>query len=172
MLPPASSGRYRSAMLPPSPSTLSVWRTVVVAFPFSLDVAVASVRSHNLENRTPPTTMASTTFRLFARRQFHCCSVPKQSLTGGFSSVLFYSTKSKPPTSKMSLPKVFFDMTADGEQLGRIIIEVNAPTRNVFFPTRLFTMAVRAVHVHTHMSPRWFQGFLTRQTVQFFAFFI
>lgn len=149
----------------PSPLPPFVWRAVVVVFPFSLDVAVASVRSHNLENRTSPTVMASTTFRLFTRRQFHCSSVAKQSLSGGFASVLSYSTKSKPPTSKMSLPKVFFDMTADGKPLGRIIIEVNAPTRNVFFLTR-----VCRVSTHTRMSPGWFQGLETRQTVQFFAF--
>jgi len=38
----------------------------------------------------------------------------------------------------MSLPKVFFDMTADGEQLGRITIEVSEDATN-FFLVGLFS---------------------------------
>lgn len=70
--------------------------------------------------------MASTTFRLLftSCRQFPCRLVQTHSLAGGIASCLSFSTKSKPPT-KMSLPKVFFDMSADNEHLGRIIIEVN-----------------------------------------------
>lgn len=90
--------------------------------------------------------MASTTFRLFTRaRQFQYCSAPNHSYAGGLSSFLLYSTKSKSATTKMSLPKVYFDMAADGEALGRIIIEVSGyaknfihvecPTRSYFFST-------------------------------------
>ncbi|VVC45022.1 Cyclophilin-like domain,Cyclophilin-type peptidyl-prolyl cis-trans isomerase domain,Cyclophilin- [Cinara cedri] len=69
--------------------------------------------------------MASTTFRLFTScRQFQYRSSQTHSFAGGVASCLSFSTKSKPSTGKMSLPKVFFDMSADNEHLGRIIIEL------------------------------------------------
>jgi len=83
--------------------------------------------------------MASTTFRLFTRRQFQYCSAPNHSYAGGLASFLLYSTKSKPPTAKMSLPKVFFDMAADNEPLGRITIEVSG-SAIIFFPSRRFRL--------------------------------
>lgn len=80
--------------------------------------------------------MASTTFRLFTRRQFQYVSAQAQqrpSYYAGLASLLSYSTKSKPPTVEMSLPKVFFDMTADGEHLGRITIEVRPMRYDEYF---------------------------------------
>lgn len=42
-----------------------------------------------------------------------------------FDCVRFYSTRSKGSAFEMGLPRVFFDMTADGQNLGRIVMEVS-----------------------------------------------
>ncbi|XP_018797482.1 PREDICTED: peptidyl-prolyl cis-trans isomerase-like [Bactrocera latifrons] len=42
----------------------------------------------------------------------------------GFLGVRFVSNSSKSNKGKMGLPRVFFDMTADGQPLGRIVMEL------------------------------------------------
>lgn len=81
----------------------------------------------NLQKPDREITMATAALRLFTRRQLQYCSAPKCSFAGGLAASVrsSYSTKKVPPTNKMSLPQVFFDMTADGEPVGRITIEVS-----------------------------------------------
>ncbi|XP_050332358.1 peptidyl-prolyl cis-trans isomerase-like isoform X3 [Bactrocera neohumeralis] len=44
----------------------------------------------------------------------------------GFLGVRFASNSSKSNKGKMGLPRVFFDMTADGQPLGRIVMELRS----------------------------------------------
>jgi len=57
------------------------------------------------------------------------CSANRGQLQFGIQIVREYSKASKMST----LPRVFFDMTADGEPLGRITMEVSLNSLNNFF---------------------------------------
>lgn len=51
-------------------------------------------------------------------------------------------------TKKMSLPRVFFDMTIDGEKAGRFIVEVSTNKFNFFhFIISFFSLLVRCYFV-------------------------
>jgi hypothetical protein len=79
------------------------------------------------------------------RQSLSWYSLHRNGICGGLQA-LFFVAGVRNFSSKMGLPRVYFDMSADGQPVGRIVMEVSKFSINTFVGAAKNSMIAQALH--------------------------